>query len=110
MCPIAVSGVIFKYLLIACSIRPGQVMRWPFLTSCRRADLVGLNMALCKEFTYNPVLRNSETLFANPDECCWCSDRKLIHQSPVFKSRAPRKTWMPAGLQIVTPSILNVAE
>jgi hypothetical protein len=48
MCPIAVAGVSFKCLLIASSVRPGQVMRCPFLTACNNADFVGLNRALCK--------------------------------------------------------------
>jgi hypothetical protein len=48
MCPIVVAGVRFKCLLIAFSVRPGQVMRCPFLTACNKADVVGLNRALCK--------------------------------------------------------------
>jgi hypothetical protein len=44
----AVAGVIFKCLLIACSVRPGQVMRWPFLIARRRVYFVGMNISLCK--------------------------------------------------------------
>jgi hypothetical protein len=47
MCPIAVAGVSFKYVLIAFSVRPGQVMRCPFLTACNKEDFVGLNRVLC---------------------------------------------------------------
>jgi hypothetical protein len=47
MCPIAVAGVIFKCLLIACSVKPSQVVRWLLLTACRSVDIVGLNIALC---------------------------------------------------------------
>jgi hypothetical protein len=46
MWPIAVAGVIFKYLLTASSVKPGNVARWPFLTAWMRADLVQLNIAL----------------------------------------------------------------
>jgi hypothetical protein len=45
MCPIAVAGINLKCLLIACSVRPGEVVRWPVLTACRSADFVGLNIA-----------------------------------------------------------------
>jgi hypothetical protein len=48
MCPIAVDGVIFKCLLIACSGRSGQVMIWLFFTACRKSDVVGLKISLCK--------------------------------------------------------------
>jgi hypothetical protein len=41
--PMAVAGVSFKCLLIASSVKPGQVIRCPSLTACNRADFVGLN-------------------------------------------------------------------
>jgi hypothetical protein len=46
--PMAVAGVSFKCLLIASSVRPGHMIRCPFLTACNIADFVGLNRALCK--------------------------------------------------------------
>jgi hypothetical protein len=46
--PMAVAGVSFKCLLIASSVKPGQVIRCPSLTACNIADFVGLNKALCK--------------------------------------------------------------
>jgi hypothetical protein len=46
--PMAVAGVSFKCLLIASSVKPGQVIRCPSLTACNIADFVGLNRALCK--------------------------------------------------------------
>jgi hypothetical protein len=48
MWPMAVAGVSFKCLLMACSVKPGQVIRCPFLTACNIADFVRLNKALCK--------------------------------------------------------------
>jgi hypothetical protein len=44
----AVAGVSFKCLLIASSVKPGQVIRCPSLTACNNADFVGLDRALCK--------------------------------------------------------------
>jgi hypothetical protein len=44
--PRAVSGVSFKCLLIASSIKPGQVIRCQSLTACNIADFVALNRAL----------------------------------------------------------------
>jgi hypothetical protein len=46
--PMAVAGVSFKCLLIASSVKPGQVIRCPSLTACNSAHFVGLNKALCK--------------------------------------------------------------
>ena len=47
--PKAVTGVIFKCLFIAFSVRPGQILRWPFFfINFRRDDFLGLNSALCK--------------------------------------------------------------
>jgi hypothetical protein len=48
MCPIAVVVIIFKVLLILCSVRTGQVVRWPFLTAFRSVYFVGLKIALYK--------------------------------------------------------------
>jgi hypothetical protein len=48
ICPMAVAGVSFKCLLIASSVKPGQVIRCPYLTAYNIADFVGLNKALCK--------------------------------------------------------------
>jgi hypothetical protein len=48
ICPIAVAGVSFKCVLIASSVKLGQVIRCQSLTSCNIADFVGLNRALCK--------------------------------------------------------------
>jgi hypothetical protein len=48
MWPMAVAGVSSKCLLIAPSVRPGQVIRCPSLTARNIADVVGLNRALCK--------------------------------------------------------------
>jgi hypothetical protein len=70
MCPMEVAEVIFKCFSIACSSRPGQSMKWPFLTACIRADCVVLSIALYKSF-------------ATPAESCWFSCRKLIHQTCV---------------------------
>jgi hypothetical protein len=44
----AVVGVSFKCLLIAPSVKPGQVIICPSLTAYNIADFVGLNKALCK--------------------------------------------------------------
>jgi hypothetical protein len=46
--PMAMAGVSFKCLLIASSVRLGQVIRCPSLTACNIADFVGLNRDLCK--------------------------------------------------------------
>jgi hypothetical protein len=46
--PMAVAGVSLKCLLIASSVRPGQVIRCPSLTARNIVDFVGLNRALCK--------------------------------------------------------------
>jgi hypothetical protein len=46
--PMAVAGVSLKCLLIASSVKPGQVIRCRSLTACNIADFVGLNNALCK--------------------------------------------------------------
>jgi hypothetical protein len=46
--PMAVAGVSFKCLLIASSVKQGQVIRCPSLTVCNIADLIGMNGALCK--------------------------------------------------------------
>jgi hypothetical protein len=46
--PMAVAGVRFKFLLIASSVKPGQVIRCLLLTACNIAAFVGLNKALCK--------------------------------------------------------------
>jgi hypothetical protein len=46
--PMAVAGVNFKCLLIASSVKPGQVIRCSSLTACSNADFVGLNRALYK--------------------------------------------------------------
>jgi hypothetical protein len=46
--PMAVAGVSFKCVLIASSVKPGQVIKCPSLTACNIADLVGLNRALWK--------------------------------------------------------------
>jgi hypothetical protein len=46
--PMAVAGVSFKCLLMASSVRPGQVIRCPPLIACNIADFVVLNKALCK--------------------------------------------------------------
>ena len=59
MCPKAVAGVSFKYLLTASSERSDQVTRRKFLIGLRRADFVGLNNSLCKQLTNAPVLGNS---------------------------------------------------
>jgi hypothetical protein len=48
MWPMAVAGVSFKCLLMASSVRPGQVIRCPYLTAYNIAAFVGLNKALCK--------------------------------------------------------------
>jgi hypothetical protein len=48
ICPMAVAGVSFKCLLIASSVKLGQVIRCPSLTTCNIADFVGLNKALFK--------------------------------------------------------------
>jgi hypothetical protein len=62
--PMAVAGVSFNFLLIASSVKPGQVIRRPSLTACNIADFVGLSRALCKYWTKAPVLRNLYTFFA----------------------------------------------
>jgi hypothetical protein len=46
--PMDVTGVSFKCLWIASSVRPGHVIRCPSLTACSNADFVRLNRALCK--------------------------------------------------------------
>jgi hypothetical protein len=46
--PMAVAGVSSKCLLIASSVKPGQLIRCPSLTACYIEDFVGLNRALCK--------------------------------------------------------------
>jgi hypothetical protein len=46
--PMAVAGFSLKCLLIASSVKPGQVIRCLSLTACNIADFVGLNKALCK--------------------------------------------------------------
>jgi hypothetical protein len=46
--PMAVAGVSFKCLLIASSVKPGQVIRCPSLMACNIADSIGLNRDLCK--------------------------------------------------------------
>jgi hypothetical protein len=44
----AVAGVSFKCLLMASSVKPGQVIRCPSLTACNIADFAGLDRDLCK--------------------------------------------------------------
>jgi hypothetical protein len=48
MWPMEVAGVSFKCLLIASTVKPGQVIICLSLTACNIADFVGLNKALCK--------------------------------------------------------------
>jgi hypothetical protein len=48
MWSMAVAGVSFKCLLMASSVKPGQVIRCPSLTACNIDAFVGLNNALCK--------------------------------------------------------------
>jgi hypothetical protein len=51
--PMAVAGVSFKCLLIASSVKPGQVIKCLSLTACNIADFVGLNKALCKLWKFS---------------------------------------------------------
>jgi hypothetical protein len=46
--PMAVAGVSFKCLLMASSVKRGQVIRCPSLNACNIADFVRLNKAFCK--------------------------------------------------------------
>jgi hypothetical protein len=46
--PMAVAGVSLKCLLIASSVKPGQVIRCRSLTACNIADFLGMNKDLCK--------------------------------------------------------------
>jgi hypothetical protein len=48
MWPMAVAVVSFKCLLMASSVRPGQVIICQSLTACYICAFVGLNKALCK--------------------------------------------------------------
>jgi hypothetical protein len=44
--PMDVAGVSLKCLLIALSVKPGQVIRYLSLTACSISDFFGLNRAL----------------------------------------------------------------
>jgi hypothetical protein len=89
MWPMVVSGVSFKCLLMASSVKPGQVIICPYLTACNIAAFVGLNKAFCKLWTNAPVLRNSYTLFDMGSGIVLCGCFKLMHHRPVVTSRGP---------------------
>jgi hypothetical protein len=108
MWPMAVAGVSFKCLLIAYSVKLGQVIRCPYLTACNIAAFVGLNKALCKEWTNTPLLRYSYTLFAMGSVIGLLVCFKLIRHRPVVSSRGPLKSLELSELQIVTVSRLKV--
>jgi hypothetical protein len=48
MWPIAVAGVGFTCLLTASTVRPGHVVKCPFLIAWTRSYFVQLNIALCR--------------------------------------------------------------
>jgi hypothetical protein len=102
--PMTVAGVSFKCLLMASSVRPGQVSRCPSLTVFNIAAFVGLKKALCKIWIKAPVLRNSYTLFAMGSGMCLLACFKLIRHRPVVSSRGPLNSLALSELQIVTVS------
>jgi hypothetical protein len=51
MCPLAVAGLGFKYLVTSSSDRLGHPFKKPFRNAFKRADILGLHIAWCPNLT-----------------------------------------------------------
>ena len=51
MCPLAIAGLIFKYLVTSSSDRLGHPFKKPFRKVFNREDMLGLHIAWCPTFT-----------------------------------------------------------
>ena len=57
MCPLAVAGLGFKYLVTSSSDRLGHPFKKPFRNAFKREDILGLHIAWCPNLTVLALVR-----------------------------------------------------
>jgi hypothetical protein len=66
MCPLAIAGLGFKYLVISSSDRLGHPFKKPFRKAFNREDILGLHIAWCPNLTVLARVRTECVNMATP--------------------------------------------